>query len=364
VKILIVKMSSLGDVIHALPALVDLKKMKPDTEIDWLVEEGFSDIPEQHPFVNKIIPVAIRRWRKKWIRSLASGEIGKFISALRASKYDLIIDSQGLIKSAIVARIARGPVGGFDWESARESLASLTYAQSVEVDRGLHAVERQRRLFAGLFGYELSGGADYGFNADGFNPAGFQDAASKREDSNSPDPVAEAKKSIMLLHGTTWESKLWPESYWRSLCQIILEAGYEVMIPSGDEIERKRAERIADSTRAVLLESMGLKEIMSVIATCQGVVSVDSGLGHLACALDIPLIALYGATDPSLTGITGPRQSVIVSDHLQCIPCKERNCRYGLGDNSSKIYPPCFEQSTPESVWQALQSQISKTVSI
>jgi heptosyltransferase-1 len=345
VKILIVKMSSLGDVIHALPALADLKKAKPEIEIDWVVEEGFSDIPMQHPLVDNVIPVAIRRWRKHWIRSLVAGEVGQFVSALRASDYDLIIDSQGLIKSAIVAAIARGPVGGFARKSAREPIAVSAYAQSLEVDLKLHAVERQRRLFAGLLGYEVKGPTDYGFISGGF------------------DRDAQARNTIMLLHGTTWESKLWPASSWRALSKILLEAGHNVVIPSGNEIERKRAESIAENTQAVLLDPMGLKEMMTMIATCKGVVSVDSGLGHLACALDIPLVALYGATDPSLTGIVGPRQSVIVSDHLSCIPCKERNCRYGLGDNSSKIYPPCFEQSTPESVWQALQSQISKVVS-
>ena len=337
-KILIVKMSSMGDVVHALPALVDAKKENPDAEIDWVVEEGFSDIPAGHPLVNRVIPIAIRRWRKHWLSSFSSGEMSEFLAAIRVSNYDLIIDSQGLIKSAIVAGIARGPVGGFNRRSAREPLASLSYSRSVEVDLGLHAVERQRRLFAGLLGYEVEGTTNYGLR-------------SRESDAGSSN-------TIMLLHGTTWPSKLWPEEYWRRLCKILLDAGYEVLIPSGDEIERARAHSIAGKTRAVVLAPRELKEIMSIMATCQGVVSVDTGLGHLACALDIPLVALYGPTDPSLTGIAGPRQSVIVSDHLQCIPCRERNCRYGLEDNSSKIYPPCFEQSTPESVWQALQSQI------
>ena len=349
-KILVVKMSSMGDVVHALPALADAKQENPDTEIDWVVEEGFSDIPVLHPLVDKVIPIAIRRWRKHWLKSFFNGEIGEFIAALRASNYDLIIDSQGLIKSAIVARIARGPVGGFSRNSARESLAGSTYSQSVDVDLSLHAVERQRRLFAGLLGYEVKGITNYGFRIDG---------VTKFESSTHPS-VAESANSIMLLHGTSWDSKLWPETYWRTLCKILLEAGYKVVIPSGNEIERRRAESIADNTSALLLDPMGLKEMMSIMSTCQGVVSVDSGLGHLACALDIPSVALYGATDPALTGILGPRQSVIVSDHLPCIPCKERNCRYGLEDYSGKIYPPCFEQSTPDSVWLALQSQISK----
>ena len=339
-KILIVKMSSMGDVVHAFPALVDAIKENPGIEFDWVVEEGFADIASFHPYVNKVIPIAIRRWRKNWLKFLANGEISKFVRNLRISEYDLIIDSQGLIKSALVARIAKGPVGGFDRNSARESLASSTYAQSHEVAKNLHAVERQRILFAGLLQYEVEGSVNYGLC--------------------DPDSATESTNAIMLLHGTTWASKLWPESYWRSLCKILLEAGHEVLIPAGNKIEKERAQSIAENTTAKLLEPMGLKELMLIMANCKGAVSVDTGLGHLACALNIPLISLYGATDPALTGIEGPRQLMIVSDHLPCIPCKERNCRYGLEDNSSKIYPPCFQQSTPESVWLALQLQINK----
>ena len=339
-KVLIVKMSSMGDVVHALPALVDMKRENPEIEIDWVVEAGFADIPSFHPAVNKVIPIAIRRWRKNWLKCLTNGEVSEFVRNLRSSDYDLIIDSQGLIKSAIVAKIAKGPVTGFNRNSAREPLASSTYVKSLEVSKTLHAVERQRILFAGLLEYEVGGDANYGLR--------------------DPAAVSESTNSIMLLHGTTWASKLWPESYWRTLCEILLEAGHEVLIPAGSDIEKERAQSIAENTSARLLAPMGLRDVMSIMANCKGAVSVDTGLGHLACALNLPLVSLYGATDPALTGIRGPRQSVIVSDHLQCIPCKERNCRYGLEDNSSKIYPPCFEQSTPESVWQALQLQISK----
>jgi heptosyltransferase-1 len=340
VKVLIVKMSSLGDVVHAIPALVDAKRENPDVEIDWVVEEGFVDIPQMHVAVDRVIPIAIRRWRKNWLKSISSGEVAKFISALRRSKYDLVIDAQGLIKSAIVAGLARGPVGGFNVKSAREPIASFSYNRMVPVERDLHAVERQRRLFSGLLGYQQHGEADYGFDQSQAN--------------------GEPRNAIMLLHGTTWASKHWPESSWISLCKNLLDSGYEVLIPSGNEEERNRALSIANLTSAQVLAPMGLNDLISVMSTCRGIVTLDTGLGHLACALNVPLVGLYGSTDPVLTGVYGPNQEALVSNHLPCIPCKERNCRYAVEDFAGKIYPPCFEKLTPESVWQALQLQISK----
>ncbi len=339
-KVLVVKMSSMGDVVHTLPAIVEARRAIADISFHWVVEEGFKNIPGIHPLVDEVIPVAIRRWRKNWWSSFSSGEIAEFYRTLKRRRYDLIIDAQGLMKSAIVSLLASGPVSGFDRRSARERGASLTYHRSIAVDKNLHAVERQRHLFAGLLGYEVSGPVDYGLK-------------SARE-------VSRVSNTIMLLHGTTWESKLWPEASWRSLCNIILDDGYEVLIPSGNSRESKRAAFIAANTSAVVLSSMQLSELIPVMKTCSAAVSVDTGLGHLAGAMGLPLVALYGATDPALTSVYGDNQSVIVSDHLPCIPCRKRICRYPVEVYSSKIYPPCFEQTTPESVWQALQLQISK----
>ena len=339
-KVLVVKMSSMGDIVHTIPAIVEAKDKIPDISFHWVVEEGFKDIPGIHPLVDEVIPLAIRRWRKNFWGSISSGEIAEFYNTLKQHRYDLIIDAQGLVKSAIVSLLASGPVSGFDRRSARELAASLTYHRSIAVDKNLHAVERQRHLFAGLLGYEVSGPVDYGLKAS-------------RE-------VSGVSNTIMLLHGTTWESKLWPEASWRSLCNIILDDGYEVLIPSGNSRESRRAAFIAANTSAVVLSSMQLSELIGVMKRCSAAVSVDTGLGHLAGALGLPLVALYGATDPVLTGVYGERRSVIVSDHLPCIPCKKRICRYPVEVDSSKIYPPCFEHITPESVWRALQLQINK----
>mgnify|MGYP001170270120 CR=1 FL=1 len=339
-KVLVVKMSSMGDVVHALPAVVEARRELPNLKFHWVVEEGFKCIPETHPQVDEVIPIAIRRWRKNWLASLRSGEIAEFCRILKANHYDLIIDGQGLIKSAIVGMLAKGSVSGFSWQSARESLASLTYRRTITVKKNLHAVERQRQLFARLLGYESGGLVDYGLQ-----PATVD---------------SQGSRTIILLHGTSWDSKLWPVANWCSLCRMAIEEGYEVLIPSGNEGESRRAEAIAANTGATRLSSIPLSELISIMGTCSAAVSVDTGLGHVASALGLPLVAFYGATDPTLTGIHGDLQTVLVSDHLPCIPCRKRICRYPVEANSSKIYPPCIEHITPEAVWQALQSQILK----
>ncbi len=337
-KILIVKMSSMGDVIHALPALVDAARAIPDIHFDWVLEEAFVDIPKIHPLVHRVIPVALRRWRQRPGGLFNQGGFREFLKALRQERYDLVIDSQGLIKSAVTGLLASGRLAGFDRASVRESPAALCYKQSLAVPTRLHAVERQRLLFAGLLGYDVEGIADYGLT--------------------SVNRSNEEKRQIMLLHGTTWESKLWPVEYWQMLCSLIVELGYQVVIPSGSPEEETRAKVIAQKTDAEVLPAMSLGELIGLMASCAGVISVDTGLGHMAVALGLPLVSIYGATDPALTGVYGERQKTIVSDHLSCIPCRNRYCRYAIEDYSSKIFPPCYENIKPEAVWQALASQI------
>ncbi|MFP6805928.1 MAG: lipopolysaccharide heptosyltransferase I [Pseudomonadales bacterium] len=365
-KVLIIKMSSLGDVLHALPAVTDALNKRADIHFHWLVEEGFQDVPGMHPGIEKVIPIAIRRWRKNWIGTILSGELGEFVKELRSEHYDLVIDAQGLIKSAMVGMIARGPVSGFDRHSIREKLASVSYRESQSVAMDLHAVERQRRLFAKIFSYEISGAPDFGLSGDysqdhSSQDSSLQETASKNNGLHLAKSSGHAGGRIMLLHGTTWESKLWPESYWAQLSSLAQDRGFDVLIPAGNEIESARAHHIAEDSRATVLEGADLRELAAVMAQCSGVVSVDTGLGHMAVALDLPLVAIYGSTDPGLTGVYGERQKVIVSDHLPCIPCRKRICRYAIEDYSSKIYPPCYQPITPELVWQALQFQISQS---
>ena len=331
-KILIVKLSSLGDVIHTLPAISDICAQIEDVHIDWVVEEAFADIPALHPGVTNILPIGLRRWRHNPMAAIASKEIQTFLNRLRHQTYDLVLDAQGLIKSALVASLSDGKTVGLDWVSSRESPASLVYDLRVSIAREQHAVDRTRQLAALTFGYSLSGAADFGF------------------------AVSQAQTpAIMLLHGTTWQSKHWPEEQWQALAEIIRNAGYGLVIPAGNPVESARASRIAiDETE--LLPPMSIGGLVRKMAECSGVVSVDTGLGHLAGALGLPTVGIYGSTDPILTGIRGVYAKSLASDHLPCIPCKKRHCKFSHDD--CKIYPPCLAETTPETTWKVLQSQI------
>ena len=333
-RVLVIKTSSLGDVVHALPAVTDATVNRRDLHIDWVVEEAFAEIPAMHPAVERVIPVSIRRWRDNWIENFM--ELAAFVVDLRKQRYDLIVDGQGLVKSAIIAWLAKGPVAGFDEKSAKESVVSRFYLDRLNITPSMHAVERLRTLFAYSLGYELNESLPvFGLLCD-----------------------RPQKKQLFFLHGTTWESKLWPVEYWKQLVNLAEKNGYEVVMTYGNQVERDRATEIAEaSARARVLPPMDLSGITEVIAESSGVVSVDTGLGHLANALDKPLIALYSATSPELTGPCGTNQKVIASSSLDCVPCLRRECQYQPGKLNER-HPPCFSDSTPQRVFEGLQALI------
>jgi len=332
VKVLLVKTSSLGDVIHALPAVTEAAQHVPDLELTWVVEEGFAEIPARHPAVKQVLPVAARRWRRNWLG--ARQEIGRFLAELRAETYDLVLDSQGLIKSALIALAARGPAAGYDRHSAREGMAAAFYRQHSPIGRDLHAVMRQKLLFAASLGYHCSDEVDYGLAQQ-----------------------QTAERALVFLHGTTWASKEWPLACWQQLATLANAGGYDILLPAGNDSEAERAQQILAGRQGRILEKPPLGELMDLMARCAGAISVDTGLGHLATAMNLPVTGIFGATDPRLTAMFGPKVEVVVSDHLPCIPCKKRECQYPNPGDSSTIYPPCLDKTTPEKVWQAFQLQ-------
>jgi heptosyltransferase-1 len=336
-RVLIIKTSSLGDIIHTLPALTDAKKQYPDIIFDWVVEESFQEILRWHPAVNRIIPVALRRWRKHGWAALNNGEILKFIKALRQDKYDFIIDAQGLLKSVVLTRLARGDVrSGLSWQSAREGIASLFYQKRIIVPWGDHAVLRARMLFAKSLGYAVPEYTpDYGIDL-----------------SRLPVSVALQKSYYVFLHGTTWATKHWPESYWILLAQKTINAGFNVQLLWGNDAEHARAKRIqlAVSEVSVAQKKYSLSEVAAILAGAKGIVSVDTGLGHLAAALGVPTVALYGPTDPKQSGTLGLNQTHCAVD-FKCAPCASRVCTY---TGAKSVEPPCFVSITPEKVWEHL----------
>lgn len=296
-NILVVKTSSLGDVIHMLPAITDAARAVPQLRVDWLVEESFAAIPAWHPAVERVIPIAMRRWKKRWTASGTWQQIAAARAALQERRYDLVIDSQGLVKSALWSRMAHGPRAGYHRGSAREPLAACFYDRTFTVARQQHAIDRNRQLMAQALGYRL----------DNPNPDyGLLGLASRL-----PVPgMALPPRSVIGLHATSRADKLWPTASWKALAQALADAGHPLVLPWGSEEERLRAEDIATQTpEAMVLPRLGLDALASLIDQSEAVVGVDTGLLHLAAALGKPGLALYTATPPALTGAVSDRQA-------------------------------------------------------
>ena len=335
-KALIVKLSSMGDIIHTLPALTDAKKNIPQIEFDWLVEPAFSEIPAWHPAVKEVIPIALRAIKKDNLINKIK-KTSKIFSGLHKRKYDIVIDAQGLVKSALLARSCRSKIyGGFSWSTIREQLASIFYNNKIIINRDMHIIYKIRNLFADLLGYKLTDKIpNYGIDWQNF-------------------PKLENKNPyVVFLHGTTWENKHWPEQYWIDLANIVGNNGYEVHLMWGNQVEKERAERLAKHVSIVkVLSKLNLKEVVSVLINAVGAVTVDTGIGHLASAIDIPVVALYGPSDPLKVWALGNKQ-VYVAPNISCAPCLKRNCKY---ENKDNVYPNCFAEITPQLVWEKFQN--------
>ncbi|HDS2649161.1 lipopolysaccharide heptosyltransferase RfaC [Klebsiella aerogenes] len=296
-RVLIVKTSSMGDVLHTLPALTDAAQAIPGIRFDWVVEEGFAQIPSWHETVERVIPVAIRRWRKAWFSAPIKAERKAFREAVKAVNYDAIIDAQGLVKSAaLVTRLAHGIKHGMDWQSAREPLASLFYNRRHHIAVQQHAVERTRELFAKSLGYA--------------RPETQGDYAIARHFIRPDSPVAEPY--LVFLHATTRDDKHWPEARWQELLDLLADSAVRIKLPWGAPHEEARAKRLAEGRKNVdVLPRMSLEQVAQILAGARGAVSVDTGLSHLTAALDKPNFTLYGPTDPGLIGGYGKNQHII-----------------------------------------------------
>jgi heptosyltransferase-1 len=328
VRVLLIKMSSLGDVVHTLPAVTDAAAH--GIVFDWVVEEAFAPIAAAHPGVRRVLPIAWRRWRRNLISERAA--LMEFGRVLRSERYDLILDAQGLIKSAAVALLGRADGrAGLNFTSAREPWSAFVSGHRLTIPVGGHAVDRLRMLFARALGYLPPRTApDFGL-----------------------EPVAAEERVCLLLHGTTWPSKHWPEPMWRGLADRLAAEGWRVALPWGSEEERSRAERIAAGTPGVeVLPALTLTGIGEKIARARLVVGVDSGLTHLAGAMSRPTVVIYGSTSAVRTGVLGPRVINLQAD-LDCAPCLARRCRYRgepLTWRGEVVEPACYARLSPERV--------------
>jgi len=297
-RVLLVKLSSLGDVIHNLPVATDLAQALPGIEIDWLTEAPYAELVALHPAVRNVYPVHLRHLKKHWWSSAAWREWRADRLRVGARKFDRVLDTQGLLKSAWVARWADAPIAGYGAASAREPMAARFYAQQFDVPRDLHAVVRNRRLAAQAFGYELTPVIDYGLR-----------------NALPPPPWLPTAPFAVFLHGTSRADKQWPQAHWIALGRELDARGLQVLLPWGSAAERATADQLAAAIpQASVAPAMSLVDAAGMLSRAAAVIGVDTGLAHLAVALQRPTVGIYLTTSPRLTGLAGGVGAVNLGD--------------------------------------------------
>lgn len=335
-RILIVKITSMGDLIQLLPALTDAANAIPGIQFDWLVEESFKEIASLHPSINKIITLPYRRWKKNVKQAIQSGEITQFLRTLREQKYDMVIDAQSNLKSAFVSLLTKGTRYGLDKTSVREYGAHVVYHKKITISRLQNHAARMRQLMAAFLGYECpKSPADYGINIDALPGVDVQ----------LPE------KFIFLTPISSCANRLWPEPYWKAVISELLPLGYEFVLPWWSVEEKERVLRLKNNNPHVhILPSLTLLQKARVLSKAVAAISLDTGLSHMAAALNVPNISLYGPTNPQFTGAYGAKQIHLSASGLPCTPCLNMTCHY---KGASQYHPACLETIKPDQVVRA-----------
>jgi heptosyltransferase I len=298
-EILFIKTSSLGDVVHHMPAVTDARRHRPESRLSWVVEEAYAPLARLHPGVDAVIPVASRRWRARLHEPATWREIGGFRRAVRERLYEAAVDTQGLLRTALIAQSVRGKRHGYDRASIREPVACLFYDVRHRVERGIHAIRRNRMLCGLALGYDPASPVDFGL-----------DRAAIAGKAGRP-----GRDYAVLVHATARPGKQWTDAHWIAVARGLRERGLEVVLPWGDDAERARSEAIAAALpagRDCVPERRPLDQVAALIAAASVVVGVDTGLVHVAAALGVPLVALFLGSEPGLTGPVGTGSIEIV----------------------------------------------------
>ena len=285
--VLVVRPSSLGDIVHALALVADVRRHRPELAIDWVAEEPFVSLVALDPAVRRVIPIAVRRWRHRPFAAATWRELANFRRAVRVNRYSAILDLQEQVKGALIARTARGMRHGPDRASIREPVATLLHDAHHRIDPAQHLIDRCRQLAAASLGYTVDGAPRFGIRP----PSATLDAARDRA-------------YVVFVHATSRADKLWPEADWRGLIESFGQTGFAVVLPWGADDERARSERLAADAPAVIVPPhQPLPAMAGLLARAELVVGVDTGLVHLAAALGTPTLALFTTTDPALAGV-------------------------------------------------------------
>jgi heptosyltransferase-1 len=299
VRILIVKLSSLGDVVHTMPAVQDIRRSVPGAHIDWVVEKSFAALVERCEGVREVVPCELRRWSKAPLSHETREEWRAFRKRLRSVRYDAIIDLQGLTKSALVARAARTSKGGKRFAMANRTDGASYEAPTrwvadvaIRLEPRVHAVQRARELCAQALGYDVPHTLDAGLRA----------------------MASTQSNAVCFVHGTSREDKCWPVANWIALGRKLVAQGYSIALAQGSEEERLRAETIAREIGegAQVWPRLDLASVADRIASCAGVIGVDSGLSHIAVALGLPHVQIYNFDNAWRTAPVGSPDQLAV----------------------------------------------------
>ena len=338
-RILVIKLSSMGDVCHVLPAITDAKRIYPELIVDFIVEPEYEYICKLHPAVDNVITCNLRGYKGKPLEMFKDKYLAKLWHSIREKKYAHVIDAQGLLKSALLSLIARGKVSGFTRRAVKEKVASLFYRKSYDSNEE-HAIYRLRDLFAGALDYTSMLDTlkfDYGIFP------------------NNIPKLKTDKGYVVFVHGTSWHSKEWSNKYWFELSKILLEHNISIKLFYRGYEQQVLARKI--SQVSPFIENCGEVDVESAVKVLNGsiaVIGVDTGFSHLGAALNKPVIALYGPTSMLKTGLKG--QNVVnLQTKFNCSPCLKKVCPYSKIENASS---PCFNELYPEKIFSKLQEFI------
>lgn len=341
-NILIVKLSSLGDVVHAMPALQDIRRALPRAQIDWVVERSFAPLVRRCAGIGRVLECELRRWRKAPFSAPTRQAWHAFKTELQLDAYDAVIDLQGLTKSALISWLARLTPSGKRYALANQTEGSSYEAPTrwladvaITLPMHCHAVARSRELCAHALAYQVPDLLSFGLLV----PTGPAQSAIQ-------SAVPARRAVVALVHGTSRADKQWPLAHWRALGQRLNEYGYAVALPQGSDDEQKRAQEIASVlTDAVVWPCLELDALTDALTTCAGVVGVDSGLSHIAVALDLAHVQIYNFDTAWRTGPIAPHSE----------PGLSRACRTIEGPQAGTRQCSVFAQPTPsvDAVWQA-----------
>lgn len=283
-KILLIRVSSLGDVLHNMPMVDDIKAHYPDAQIDWVVEEAYVNLVKLQPKVNKVIAYAQRRWRKSLGKKEIRAEIKHFYRTLREEAYDFIFDTQGLLKTGIIMGMARkapngkkvGLANGTEG-SGYEGISRIFHDLSIPVDRRTHAVLRGRLVAAAALNYRVDTPASFGLQKLDLQPEWMP-----------------ATPYIVFFHGTAGESKKWSRNNWISTARDLQVTGWSILLPWGTAAEKIEAEAMAEHMpNARVLPKLSMQEATVLAQRAALVIGVDTGLVHIAAAYETPTIEIY-----------------------------------------------------------------------